>query len=57
MSHIRKVSIQTGQVSCGNARHPHGQWHPADPLAASWKWRLRIRQWRNRKRWGCSCDA
>lgn len=32
-----------------------GAWHPASPMAASWEWVKLIRQWWNRKRWGCIC--
>lgn len=44
-------------VSCANAQHPDGKWHPASAIPYSWNWIERFRQWRNLKRWGCTCDA
>lgn len=43
-------------VQCGNPKHPNGPWHPAASLPFSWDWRARFHQWRNKRRWGCSCD-
>jgi hypothetical protein len=43
-------------VSCGNASHPDGPWHPATPLPASWQWRKRWRYRRNVRGHGCGCD-
>jgi hypothetical protein len=46
----------SGDVSCGNARHPAGAWHPATPLPYPWQVVEWFRRWRNRRRWGCPCD-
>lgn len=42
-------------VYCGNPQHPDGQWHRAAPLAASWQYLARLRQWRRKRRYGCGC--
>jgi hypothetical protein len=42
-------------TQCGNTNHPNGPWHEAAPIPLSWNWAERFRQWRNRKRWGCTC--
>lgn len=44
-------------TTCGNRRHPDGPWHLATPLPASWELLARFRYWRNKRRWGCGCEA
>ena len=43
---------------CSNPRHPYGPWHLATPLPLTGALHIeRFKQWRNRRRWGCRCDA
>lgn len=44
---------------CGNANHPRGAWHEATPLPMQTlrNWREVLRYKRNRKQYGCGCEA
>lgn len=46
-----------GNVTCGNARHPLGAWHPAASIPFSSERREIRRQDRRRAAWGCGCPA
>lgn len=44
-------------IKCGNPHHPNGAFHNIAPYPYSWHFIERFKQWRNYKRWGCSCYA
>jgi len=42
---------------CGNDKHPNGEWHNSEAIAASWERIKTFKQWYRRRKYGCICPT